>query len=651
MPEMQLAQFHAVTKQAALFYATFWLNTSSIAYSFYGVAPDWLVLPPICVLTPVCLLRTLHYRRRQSDAIEIEEAVRRLRVLTRFVHHIMTAVAIWCITLSQFGDQTTDLKILCFVILQALCNTFGLMHIPATALRAAVPFSLVGLYFLLFKGPDTQLASLTFLVMSNVAVTLSIIYYDVLLSRVLQHHQLKRLGDENLRLANTDLLTGLPNRRNFLQKLEAELAAPGAALDRMHLVLIDLDGFKPVNDTYGHLAGDKVLKEVGRRLSAFQERCEVARLGGDEFGIVLYGDRPAALRQAEEIARSLRQTYMLAQGCVNVGATLGIANAGEAKGEMLELMENADYALYEGKAAGRNQTVTFDLGHETALHHRNRMEQTLRDADLEAELSLQFQPIVCAASGQPVMFEALARWQSPLLGAVPPQNFIAMAEATDLIGHLTKILFAKALSAATLWPSGIGLSFNLSAQDLVNSETTAMVSQAIEAAGIEPGRITFELTEGGLIRDFAVAQATLQALKGLGVSLAIDDFGTGYSSLTYVHRLPIDKLKIDRSFVTELEESTACRDIVTSIIGLCRSQGLECVAEGVETEGQGQLLRSLGCDLLQGYGPGRPMWEKDIAGFIAAAEGERAASARQEPPTATAADRSAASAALEWNFA
>lgn len=617
LPEMQRAQLQTLTKQAALFYGSFWLNVAMLSYTHYGIAPDGLVLGMIGLATPLCIWRSIVYHRRKEQTLSADEAIRRLGLLNRFVRWIMIATACWALTLSHYGDGTAHMQIMCFIVLQALSSIFGLLHIPATALQAAIPFVVAAFYFLVFGGEAVRAVAFVFIVMSVITVRLSMVYYDVFLSRVLQHDQLKKLGDDNLRLANTDLLTNLPNRRNFLQRLETEIAAPHAELPTIHLALVDLDGFKPVNDTYGHPAGDCVLKEVGRRLRVFETSCAVARLGGDEFGIILYGSRGAAERVAEGIGASLRRPYLLPQGYVNVGATLGIANAGDAKGDLVQLLENADYALYEGKAAGRNKVVTFDLSHETARRHRSRLEQTMRDADLQEELTLQFQPIVCTVSGKPVMFEALARWRSPVLGIVPPQDFIMAAEASDLIFRLTEILFGKALAAATRWPSEIGLSFNLSAQDLVNPHTTRLVSDGLRASGLEPHRLTLELTESALIRDFAKAQATLQALKALGVHLAIDDFGTGYSSLAYVHRLPIDKLKIDRSFICDIDESAACRAIVKSIIGLCQSQGLDCVAEGVETESQRLVLADLECGLLQGYGPGRPMWEAEIAAFVA----------------------------------
>lgn len=615
-PEMHVAQFTAIAKEAPLFYGMLWVNLAYLTFVFWSVAPDWLVLPPLILATPICLGRSLSYIRLARTDLEPEDARRRLVLMSRIIRLVMLGSAAWVIALAQFGGDFERLHIICFVVLQSLFSVFGLIHVPRTALHIGLTFMPVALYFVVFGSPTLVAVALVYTLMGGVTVFLALIYSEVFFSRVLQNARLRELSAENLRLANTDLLTGLPNRRCFFERLDEAFVRRDET--DLHLGLVDLDGFKPVNDTYGHPAGDAVLAEVGRRLGALGSDCVAARLGGDEFGVLFRGDRASALARAEAILAGLQEPYHVGSGTARIGATIGIASASDAEAGVAEFMEIADYALYRGKATGRGNVVIFDEEMLQSLRRRVHIERALRTVDLDSELFVVFQPIVSAGSGRTIAFEALARWRSPTFGLVPPDEFIAVAEACETISVLTEILFRKALAAATRWPPTIDLSFNLSAYDLVNPCMATLLAEIIRESGIAPSRITFEITETALVRDFAKAQVTLNALKASGVTLALDDFGTGYSSLSYVHRLPIDALKIDRSFTASLVQETACRDIVQSIVGLARNRRLRCVAEGVEEWEQIAQLKALGCDLLQGYGLSKPLPEAEIDAYLVA---------------------------------
>ncbi|KQQ19142.1 hypothetical protein ASF53_24085 [Methylobacterium sp. Leaf123] len=614
---MQVAQFRAITKEAPLFYATLWLTLAYLAYVFWPTTPVWLVLPPILFVTPVCCLRSLHYWRIQDAPIEADEAARRLQKMTVVIRLTMMLSSAWVLMLAQYGDDLQHVHILCFVILQSLFCTLGLLHIPKTALQVQACFVPVVFYLLLFGSGALIFATIAYLVLAMVAGFLTLMYSDIFMSRILQHHRLEQLNNENLRLANTDILTGLPNRRNFFDELTKAFDARNAGEDMLHLAFIDLDGFKPVNDTYGHPTGDAVLTEVGRRLAAFSSRGDPARLGGDEFGLLFRGTKENALAFVEDVCASLKRPYAIAGGIVHLGATAGLASADDAQGRAALLIEIADYALYKGKAKGRGTVVHFDGALEKALHRRGLIEQALRGGNLENELFLNFQPVIALETRRAVGFEALARWNNPILGAVPPSEFIAAAEACEMVSHLTKILFRKALAVASTWPSHLSLSFNLSAHDVVRPEMANALAAIIMESGVNPRRVILELTETALIRDFSKAQTTLEALKPLGVSFALDDFGTGYSSLSYVHKLPIDRLKIDRSFVADIEQNESGRKVICSVIGLAASLNLQCVVEGVETLEQVALLNELGCELVQGYWFGKPLVEQDVLPWLA----------------------------------
>jgi predicted signal transduction protein with EAL and GGDEF domain len=269
--------------------------------------------------------------------------------------------------------------------------------------------------------------------------------------------------------------------------------------------------------------------------------------------------------------------------------------------------------------------VTFSCVHETAIRQAGLIEQALRHADMDSEFSLAFQPLVDVGAGRTAGFEALARWTSPSLGAVSPGDFVPVAERSGLIARMSPVLLKWALVEAARWPDDLRLSFNLSVRDIAAPEQIERIMQIIRESGVDPERLDLEVTETAVMRDFEQAERALIALKSLGVRIALDDFGAGYSSLSYVHRLPIDKLKIDASFVRGLEEGGKRPAIVKTILDLCRNLRLDCVVEGVETAEQMLLLRSLGCRVAQGYLFARPMAAHAVAGYLAAEQAEATA--------------------------
>ncbi|OYW80942.1 MAG: GGDEF-domain containing protein, partial [Asticcacaulis sp. 32-58-5] len=253
------------------------------------------------------------------------------------------------------------------------------------------------------------------------------------------------------------------------------------------------------------------------------------------------------------------------------------------------------------------QTVLFSQAHEKLILEHSVVEQALQAADLQCELSVVYQPIVDARTGRIAAFEALARWQSPFLGAIGPDRFIPIAERAGLIRPMTKVLIQKALKAAASWPDHVRISINLSAQDISVAEGVVQIIACVNQSGVDPKRIDFEITETSITSDFAQARRAIDALKALGCGISLDDFGTGYSSLSHVHRLPLDKIKVDKSFISDLETNPASLKIVRSLIVLCQDMGLTCVIEGVETEAQYEILTELGGDYIQGWYFSKPM--------------------------------------------
>ncbi|ESQ85491.1 hypothetical protein ABAC460_23675 [Asticcacaulis sp. AC460] len=440
--------------------------------------------------------------------------------------------------------------------------------------------------------------------------------------RITAHHH----RDEARLQADRDALTGLANRRSFFRELEICLQAAdeGTPFD---LALIDLDGFKPVNDLYGHSVGDSLLIEVAQRLCQVCEGIGFpARMGGDEFAVLLPGDR--SLAELEEmggrLCDGLRQTYHLAGVTASVSGSVGFVRCRETGASPSQLLERADYALYYAKQNLRGAPVIFTDRHEAEMRDFSLVDQTLRNSDLEAELSIVFQPQVDIEAGRTVSFEALARWNSRRLGPVRPDVFIKAAERSGLITRITQILLGKALAHMQSWPAGMCASFNLSARDIRSAYVIDAICDTVRQSGIDPHRIEFEITETAMLTDFDQACEALAQLKAMGVRIAIDDFGSGYSSLGYLHRLPVDKIKIDRSFVVQMVKHGTTLKIIKTIIDLCRNLHLDCVVEGVETESELESLRQVRARYIQGYIFSKPMPAEAVAGYLGA-EGERLA--------------------------
>jgi diguanylate cyclase (GGDEF)-like protein len=455
-----------------------------------------------------------------------------------------------------------------------------------------------------------------------------ITYQQALLAK---QAELQILSDINFRNSNLDILTGLPNRRQFFSELQRRIELAESSGACLGVGILDLDGFKPINDVYGHLTGDRLLVEVGQRLRD-QLRASVflARIGGDEFALITQTD--AGERDlvgiGERIEELLSVPFEVQGTAARIGGSIGFARFPSAARSAEALFERADCALYFAKQHERGNTVIFSPDHEAEIRQASAVAQALINADLARELWIAYQPIVDIETSQPVCFEALARWNSPTLGNVPPSTFILAAERTGLITQLTPILLRKALAEARLWPDHIRISFNLSAVDIASPLSILKLVSVVEQSGMRPDRIDFEITETAVMRNFAQATQALNVLRQLGARISLDDFGTGYSSLSCIRELPLDKIKIDRSFTVKIETEPASRMILRTMISLCDNLNLDCVVEGIETLKQKDILRRANCRYVQGYLFAKPMSADRVPGFISGmGKGEGAARA------------------------
>lgn len=412
-------------------------------------------------------------------------------------------------------------------------------------------------------------------------------------------------------LARHDPLTGLANRAHLSERLELFLAEASRRRESVAVLCFDLDGFKSVNDLYGHAAGDDVLREMARRLACHVRETDlVARIGGDEFVVVqALGQQPEA---AQSLARRLLEDVMgtmILKGRAEIAlsTSIGIAYYPADAKTADDLLGRANRALYWVKNAGRNNFAAYDPAMEHEHQDRRKLEHDLRLALQRGEFSLVYQPMLCARLDQFMGFEALLRWNSPVHGSVPPDIFIGIAESIGIMGSLGAWVLRTACAEAARWQNPLKIAVNVSPIQVPQGNLAETVSEILATTGLAPERLEIEVTESLLIRHPERALATLRAIKALGVRIAMDDFGTGYSSLATLRAFPFDKLKVDRSFVRDLREGSESMAIINAILGLGRGLRLPVVVEGVETELQAALLRRCGADEMQGYLLGRPL--------------------------------------------
>jgi diguanylate cyclase (GGDEF)-like protein len=414
----------------------------------------------------------------------------------------------------------------------------------------------------------------------------------------------RRRSDERIaHLAHYDALTDLPNRVLFRDQLERELRKISRS-GQLAVLYIDIDEFKSVNDSLGHPVGDELLKAVALRLSGcVRETDFVARLGGDEFAIVQTGVKNPAdvMDLVIRIYQAIRAPVECLGHQVVTDASIGIALAPQDGTDLDQLLKNADLAMYGAKSDGRRTYRFFERVMDARVRARRALELDLRQALVDCDFEIQYQPIVDLRSGAVSGCEALLRWRHPGRGMVSPAEFIPVAEDIGLISQLGEWVLASACLEAASWPDHIKLAVNVSPVQFRNHTLALHVASALASSGLAASRLELEITEAVLIRDDETALAILHQLRAVGVRIALDDFGTGYSSLSYLQRFPFDKIKIDRCFVNDVAEPGGSSSIVQAVVNIASARNMTTTAEGVETAAQMEFLRTLGCTEMQGY--------------------------------------------------
>jgi diguanylate cyclase (GGDEF)-like protein len=619
-PEIAQAQYNELKTQIPSLYALLMVNAIAVAYTHFDVAPAYLTVGILAVILLVTVVRMVAWLRARKTELAPQEAIRKIRQTVILGSLISVIYIAWSLSLDGYGGPTERGHVALFIAITVIGCIFCLMHLPQAALMVMVIVTIPYLVHYLGQNEDVYIAmGLNIFLVCLVVLQVLLNGYRGFCKLIVSQSELaakqretELLNAENSKLAQTDALTDLPNRRHFFNRLESLIDEVKDTGRKFAVGVVDLDRFKPINDTYGHQLGDQLLMEVGLRLKNIGiPDVEICRLGGDEFGFLYLGNLNEAARTGQFICEQISRPYRIGELQVSVGASCGIAFYPDAGTSAHVLFDRSDYALYNSKTSLRGRTTVYSAEHEARIRSERAIEAALQSADLASEFQVYFQPVVQLPERFVVGFEALARWNSPQLGRIAPDKFIPIAERAGLIHRLTLSLFEKAVAQIKSLPGSLTLSFNLSAHDVTSSETVAALLDIIRRAGVNPRQITFEITETSVIGSYEAAEICLQLLRKAGVKLALDDFGTGYSSLGYLHRLPIDCVKIDRSFVSGIKDPIAS-GVVTSIVNLCRSMKMSCVVEGVEESHQLELLEAMRCRLVQGYHFSAPLPFEDI---------------------------------------
>lgn len=619
--EIRNAQFNLFKRQFLFLYVGVVVNSIFISSIYWDTATFWLVLAGPIFFSVISVFRIWHWQvslSRQNSRIESSLEIADNPLVAGLVSLLMAA---WVAALHFLSDGQSLVIASVFVFFTAFGSAFCLAFMPGIAVTVLlVPGAALSALLVHEGGRLSLLTAMIFISVSFLFWRLISQYYDFLIdlvrSRALvraQRLEAEFAREEATRLAYLDQLTGLPNRLKYREEIFHRISS---APDQKFLIgMLDLDGFKPVNDVFGHAAGDRLLREVGRRLKAgLDEDAVVARLGGDEFGIIVSSEVSAAEICAigNQLIQSLQQPVNIGEYVARISGSMGFAAYPEAGAQPDRLIESADYALYHSKKTKRGRTVTFDPDLESEIRSRATLEQSLRAAVTENQFEVFYQPIINCKTGETLSYEALARWKNEKQEYVSPQKFIRIAEETGLANQLCDILLAQALVDASTWPRNISLSFNISAVQFSDADLGPRILSILQSTGFDPQRLEIEITESALMKSPDLTLHTIDILQSAGVRVALDDFGSGYASFAMIDQYPFNKLKIDQTITVGIEDSARKQHILKTIVDMCAGLEMRCVAEGVETPQMFRLIRQLGCDCVQGFLFAKPLSNEQL---------------------------------------
>lgn len=610
------AQFREFVHQVPLMYFILSWNAVAVAFTFREHAGPVLSCGIALVLCAVAVVRgrwwTRNGNRNFSDA-EIIRQIRRTSLLAIILTGMFT---IWAIALYPHGDMQAKAHLTFFLALTQISSVFCLFPLRSAALSVAtvatVPFFL---YFSLADNgrmmPEAIMLSLVAGGMVVILYKYNITFSKLIRSRKILHQrqlETQKLSDENRRIAFTDPLSGLPNRRALLSRLEEISGLPREAPGRLAVVFIDLDGFKEINDFHGHQLGDQLITEVGRTLSSLRRgQSMLVRMGGDEFALLIEGENAGEEAQqfSAEALERLVQPQTILDRQLQIGASIGVAIDADGRTDPFELLRRADTAMYAVKAHGKRGVQVYDPRLDEGRLWRHQIEQEIADGLGRCEFDVVYQPIVDARTEETVCVEALVRWPGRPAGALSPDEFIGIAEGSGTIQALGMYVLERACREIRDI-DGMRLSVNVSPTQFNNPDFCCHVQEILTLTGFPPERLQLEITERHLIDYPERASLAIDTLRDLGVSFALDDFGTGFTSIAYLQSFGFSCVKIDRSLTKRLEHDPKAGYLISGLIQMARGLDVSVVAEGVENEGLATSLRMSGCRHLQGYYFGRP---------------------------------------------
>jgi diguanylate cyclase (GGDEF)-like protein len=610
--ELAREQFRLLSEQIPFLYAALVVNSLFLAAATYVDAGFFRAFVLPAILIPMMVFRMMTWTKRSKQShlemdIKVVRAALRGNVIAANVMSVLLGG--WAMILVPGLAHEHQAYVPLFTILSMITVAYCLVHLPAAAYSVLINGSLVIALAMATTGDMMLVAMSGNIILVSMLITYMISRQFRQFSRtVASHSEIVEQRAYANELAHHDQLTGLPNRRALVEMLHAlrreNAEAPVA------MVMLDLNGFKPVNDTYGHSAGDELLVTVGRRLrDVVGGGGLVVRLGGDEFAILISGEMSIdpIFQLAEKMRAALSRPIKLHEHELRLSAAFGIATEATIPTDPLQLLRHADIALYESKLSESNAISLFEGSMEVRVKRRTLIEQALSDRDQMKDIKLHYQPIFEMRTATHVGFEALARWDHPVLGKISPTEFVEAAERNGLATRLTVHLFEQAVATAKQWEDDVALSFNLSGSGLGTSGLDQLLPQILAKADFDPKRLAVEVTETALLSDPSAARKVLRALQKIGVRIVLDDFGAGYASIGYLREMRFDCIKLDGSLIRDITRNARARGLLMGVLHLCQAVGAKVTAEMVETEEQLALLRPLPIANVQGYLLGRPV--------------------------------------------
>ncbi|HYI39314.1 MAG TPA: EAL domain-containing protein [Allosphingosinicella sp.] len=638
-------RFRALQRQVPLLYVVIFSNMVGLYLASGGRFESLFDFP--LLVGGLIVMRVVHWLKVRNRILPPERILNELRKMLAFSVIFSVAFCIWSFSLMADRTSTDHDFIILFASLAAIGCAYGVSRYPAAArtplLLLGLPLSvrlvftsdaahvamgvgLCSIILVLLRQLGLHDEGFRELVESRTAVTLE-------RERAQRAERLAKAEKAKAKLiADTDPLTGLANRRAFLRALGRRAAGLTRSRGGFALAMVDLDGFKPINDTFGHAAGDRVLEGIGSRLArAAGDGALIARTGGDEFALLLPRVRSMTGASSAGIAicATLQEPFLVDGREFRVSGSCGVTLLVPGDCDVDEALIRADTALYRAKESGRSGVAVFTPEMHEIHRRRILVEKALRLPETLDRIGLVFQPITDLATGELKALEALARWHDDSLGRIPPDQFIPIAEQINVIEQISDKLLAEAAAEASRWATAVRLSFNVSAVQLCTAGSAQRLLALLDRARLEPARLQVEVTETALLADFEVARENLQALRGAGARIVLDDFGAGHASISYLREMQFDGVKLDGALIANVAESLRSRRLLKGVLDLCAALGLPSVAEHIETEDQLRLLRELGCREGQGYLLSPPLHPEAAAALaapkLASIKGGRAA--------------------------